>query len=112
MNIEEINKLQTFLNDLGITPEHFAHHTGITLPATMRSSEPSSSPLVDSIIKIIDGVRPWFDSDYQCWAWYISEPIISYSNKTPAQIVNELGPIRGVEAVHNYIAFKNLGAFE
>lgn len=111
MKFEEPNKLQAFLDDLGVTPEHFAHYTGITLSTTMRSSESSVSQLGNSIIGIIHSVRPWFDSDFQSWAWYISEPIISLGNKTPAQIVKELGPA-GVDAIRDYIASKNLGAFE
>lgn len=111
MKFEEVNKLQEFLDDLGITPEHFAHYTGITLSTTMRSSESSVSQLGDSIIGIIHSVSPWFDSDYKSWTWFISEPIISFGNKTPAQIVKERGHI-GVDAVRDYIASKNLGAFE
>lgn len=103
-------KIENLIADLGVTPEHFSHYAGIPVESLMNISDKNAQSRCNDIFAILSKVRPWFDSSFEGWSWYISQPIPSFGNITAAEVVKKYA--RGVEAVNDYIVTKEFGGFE
>jgi hypothetical protein len=107
-----INSTQEkLIADLGVTLEHFSLHSGISMTALMTYEDEFSQSRCDDISAILNKIRPWFDSYYQCWSWYIGQPIMGLGNITAAEIIKQNNEL-GVKAINDYIASKKLAGYE
>jgi hypothetical protein len=105
-------EMKDLIVELGITPENFCAYSGISMDAFMATPvDTFSQSRCNDIYTILNNTRPWFDSKYESWAWYISQPILGFGNITAAEVVKQHSE-SGVKAIIDYIASKELAAFE
>lgn len=96
------------------TTDHLARFMDIPLQSLKRKERFSQAKVQTRLLEvhaILRRVRPWFDSDQAAWAWYISEPLASFANLTPAEII-KLHKGKGVEGINDFITAKELGGFD
>lgn len=96
------------------TMDHLARFMDIPVQSLRRKERFCQAKVQTRLLEvhaILRRVRPWFDNDQAAWAWYISEPLPSFANLTPAEII-KLHKGAGVEAINDFITAKELGGFD
>ncbi|GGZ47571.1 hypothetical protein GCM10007105_37070 [Shewanella chilikensis] len=53
----------------------------------------------------------WFKSDHAAWAWYIGEPLLSFGQLTPAEVVR-LFQESGIVSLNDWVTERELGGFQ
>ncbi len=101
-------------NTFCTTTDHLARFMDIPVQSLKRKERFTQAKVQTRLLEIhalLRRVRPWYDSDQAAWAWYISEPLASFANLTPAEII-KLHKGAGVEAINDFITAKELGGFD
>lgn len=96
------------------TTDHLARFMDIPVQSLKRKERYTQTKVQTRLLEvhgILRRVRPWFDSDQGAWAWYIGEPLTSFANLTPAEII-KLHKSAGVDAINDFITAKELGGFD
>lgn len=63
------------------------------------------------IYSLLNSTRPWFESDSQCWTWFVSEQLPAFSPSTPSEIVRHYHG-RGINALQEWIDERKAGNFQ
>lgn len=75
---------------LGITVAELAASIGLSAETVSRHDDcPSIQHRLRDMVAILDEVTPWTGTDLQAYAWYRSEPLPSYGDRTAAELVGE-----------------------
>lgn len=75
---------------LGMTKEQFGRMIGVsaeTLRKPARAESPKTQARVREAVEIIDRVRDWAGGEVQATAWYKSQPIPAFGDRTAEGIV-------------------------
>ena len=111
---KQVVDAKAWANVLGVTVKQIARYVDIPEQSLLRK-ERLVKPLVQARLldvgALLRRVQPWFDSELQAWAWYTGQPIGSFGNLTPSEVVKQYGE-KGIDALQDYITSKEMGAYE
>ncbi len=105
---------RAWANQFSTTIEHIAKYISIpaqSLKRKERLKQPKVQTRMIEVHALLRRVRPWFHSNLAAWAWYIGEPLPSFGNLTPSEIIKQYHE-KGIEALNDYITSKEMGGFE
>ena len=103
-------KLDRLIALLHIDKQELARTVGLSRDALSKSSRvtaPKTQNRLREQIEILNRVLPWTGSLAGAFAWYRSQPIPSFANKTAEELVKE----GRATAVRNYLARINEGGY-
>ncbi|MDY6927424.1 MAG: hypothetical protein SWN10_10030 [Pseudomonadota bacterium] len=63
------------------------------------------------IYALLNSVRPWFESNKECWTWFVTKQLPAFSPLTPSEIVKRYQD-RGINALYNWIEERKTGNFQ
>lgn len=96
------------------TVDHIARFVDLPVQSLKRQDRLKLARVQTRLIEvraILRRVRPWFNSDQAAWAWFIGEPLISFGNLTPSEII-KLHHEKGIEALNDWITEREMGGFQ
>ena len=98
------------IRNLGVSKTEFATASGLSRDAvykTSRLKSPATQARLRDVAEIINRVLAWAGSPQQAFAWYRAQPIPSFGDQTPEDLVKE----GRAEAVKAYLARIAVGGF-
>lgn len=99
---------------LNVSVEHIVRYSGLSKYSINDACDLSNSTVsnrINRIQAVLSRAQNWFDNERQSWAWFIGQPITSFGNLTPSEIVKNYDE-QGIDSLLEYIEHKELGAFE
>lgn len=63
------------------------------------------------IYSLLNSVRPWFESDSECWTWFVSKQLPAFYPSTPSEIIRRYQN-GGINALYNWIEERKTGNFQ
>ena len=95
---------------LHITKAEFARATGLSRDAVSKSARlkaPATQRRLRDVVEIITRILPWAGSVNQAFAWYRSQPLPSFGDRTAEDLVKE----GRAEAVKTYLRRITVGGY-
>ncbi len=75
-------------------------------PASLKQRDRFKSADVQNrfveIHRLLNDVRPWFNSDQAAWAWFISEPLKDFGRLTPSEVVQQYNS-SGISLLNSWV---------
>ena len=63
------------------------------------------------IYALLNSVRTWFESDKECWTWFVSKQLPAFSPSTSSEIVRRYQD-KGINALFDWIEERKTGNFQ
>ena len=114
-DIDKNDSLENWAKALSIPIQTIMYSIGLSFELSNLLQDPVNKLIVKKrlrdIYALLNSVRPWFESDKECWDWFVSKQLPAFSPLTPSEVVRHHHG-RGINALHDWIDERKAGNFQ
>ena len=114
-DIDKNDSLENWAKALSIPTQTVMYSIGLSFELSNLLQDPVNKLIVKKRLRDIyalsNSVRPWFESDDECWTWFVSKQLPAFSPLTPSEIVRRYQD-RGINTLYEWIEERKTGNFQ